>query len=126
MEPIVSLMKSVISTSDLFNRGSRVQGYLIGFMIVECFCNTEHTTAISVSSSFPIRNSMLDVRCSMFDVNLFLAPCPFAPHLRESACTGSIRAARRAGRTLNVRPVAMATPSAAAIDHQGVPTGKAG
>jgi len=36
--------------------------------------NTEHTTAISIFSSFPIQNSMFDVGCSMFI--FFFPPAP--------------------------------------------------
>ncbi|MCK4487768.1 MAG: hypothetical protein KAU38_13550, partial [Desulfobacterales bacterium] len=50
--------------------------------------NTEHSTAISVSSSFPIQRSMLDVRCSMFifsillgqkQLSVYAPPAPPAP-----------------------------------------------
>ena len=67
-------------------QGSKVQGFRVTFMpygIIlkderrtsnierptsneKRISNTEHSTAISVSSSFPIQHSMLDVRCSMF------------------------------------------------------------
>ena len=47
-------------------------------------------------------------------------------HDRASAITGSSRAARRAGHTLNRMPVPVAVPNAANTAHQGAATGSAG
>ncbi len=47
-------------------------------------------------------------------------------HDRASAITGSSRAARRAGHTLNRMPVPNAVPNAASTAHHGADTGSAG
>ncbi len=41
--------------------------------------DTEHSTAISVFSSFPIQHSMLDVRCSMFITKFWVPQYVNAP-----------------------------------------------